>query len=63
MQPLQESASFSRFLLYFSNFLSCFKQTGINLIGRVIGLIFAAIGLQFTLDGLTEALPLLTSLS
>ena len=33
--------------------------TGINVIGRVMGLILAAIAMQFVLDGLHEAFPVL----
>jgi multiple antibiotic resistance protein len=32
-------------------------QTGINVIGRVMGLILAAVAMQFVLDGLHEAFP------
>jgi multiple antibiotic resistance protein len=32
-------------------------QTGINLIGRVMGLILAATAAQFVLDGAREAFP------
>jgi multiple antibiotic resistance protein len=32
-------------------------KTGINVIGRVMGLILAAVAMQFVLDGLHEAFP------
>ena len=32
-------------------------RTGINVIGRVMGLILAAVAMQFVLDGLHEAFP------
>lgn len=35
-------------------------QTGINVIGRIMGLILAAIAIQFVLEGVTEAFPALT---
>ncbi|HEX8791401.1 MAG TPA: MarC family protein [Polyangiaceae bacterium] len=34
-------------------------RTGINVIGRVMGLILAAVAMQFVLDGLHEAFPVL----
>jgi multiple antibiotic resistance protein len=32
-------------------------KTGMNVIGRVMGLILAAVAMQFVLDGLHEAFP------
>jgi multiple antibiotic resistance protein len=32
-------------------------KTGVNVIGRVMGLILAAVAMQFVLDGLHEAFP------
>ena len=40
----------------------CSGRTGINLIGRVMGLILAAMAIQFVLDGMHEAFPKLTCL-
>jgi len=42
---------------YFARLLG---QTGINVIGRIMGLILAAISIQFVLEGVTEAFPALT---
>lgn len=42
---------------YFARLLG---QTGINVISRIMGLILAAISIQFVLEGVTEAFPALT---
>ena len=36
---------------------ACWARPGINVIGRVMGLILAAVAMQFVLDGLHEAFP------
>ncbi len=32
-------------------------QTGVNIIGRVMGLILSAVAVQFVIDGLSDAFP------
>ena len=48
---------FFRFAKILLNYL---KETGIRLLTRLMGLIMAALAIQFVLDGLRAAFPILT---